>query len=119
MSANITALPAYASAVAQIVSNGTSDPGAAAADMVDTQEPGSFDALFRQLLIKQNTTGADANPLLPASTALKSEVAKTENELSALLPFLDALGLLNQIPRQRPSACQPKPLSQPLSPFPA
>ena len=98
MSANITALPAAASAVAQIVSNGTSDPGAAAADMVDTQEPGSFDALFRQLLIKQNTTGADANPLLPASTALKSEVAKTENELSALLPFLDALGLTQPDP---------------------
>ncbi|MDP1652700.1 MAG: flagellar hook-length control protein FliK [Rhodocyclaceae bacterium] len=82
--------------MAQIVSNEISDPNAAI--MLDASGPGPFDALFRQLLIKQNTTGADANPLLLAATTLKNDATMAESDLAALLPFLDALGLTQTDP---------------------
>jgi flagellar hook-length control protein FliK len=98
VSANIAATTAAASAVAQIVSNGTSDPNAAIA--VDASGLGPFDALFRQLLVKQAATDADLSPTIEtAAPALDVTAADTTaDELSALLPFLDAMGLTQTDP---------------------
>lgn len=76
-------VPASASAVAHIAAHGASEPPAPAA--------GPFDALFQRLMVQQFAAGADTSPPLPFAPA--SEADTTAAELSALLPFLDAMGL--------------------------
>jgi len=88
MPANIVSspVPAAASAVAQFVSNGASEPNTPAA------EP--FGALIQRLMVQQTIAATDASlPLLSVATAPGSEADTTAEDLSALLPFLDAMGL--------------------------
>ena len=94
MSANLATLPGPASAPAQIVSNAS-----AAKESGDPKTPGSstestpFANVFKQMMGKQKTTEEASN-----SINIQEDTAPTLNQqdpltdLTALMPFLEALG---------------------------
>lgn len=94
MPANIASTPA--AIVAQLAMNESNAPEGAASGAPGSGR-GSFDALFRHLLVKQAAGGADVGELtLPSDDVVQESDTGSDigvNDLAALLPFLEALGL--------------------------
>ncbi|MDP1607446.1 MAG: flagellar hook-length control protein FliK [Rhodocyclaceae bacterium] len=100
MSATISTAPGPAAAIAPIVQAtlaGIGNPGEldASPALPDAGNRGQFTALFQQLLGKQVAADAALNPgVLPAATAADADPAELTDTLHALLPFLEAAGLV-------------------------
>ncbi len=92
MSAIISPAPSPAASTAQIA---LSSSGSADAAATDTAGAGSFAALFQQLAGKQLSTNLRPDQtVLPTDTATAIENTETGDSLTALLPFLEAMGLM-------------------------
>lgn len=108
MPANIASLPAAVAVVAQLATNESNASGIAVADAPGSGR-GPFDALFRHLLVKQAAVDGDFGELiLPTDAALENDAGASAGDLAALLPFLQAMGLM-----------QATDASAPAEPFPA
>lgn len=108
MPANIASLPAAVAVVAQIATNESNAPGIAAADAVGNGR-GPFDALFRHLLVKQSALDAAAlgELILPTDAAPENDADASADDLAALLPFLDAMGLTQTTAASAPAETLP------------
>lgn len=77
--------------------------GDAVAESVATADSAPFAALVQRLMAKQGAGASDLNELLfpgGASTDQDSEAGPSAGDLNALLPFLEALGLIQPPPAE-------------------
>lgn len=98
MSASIAALPVSTSATAKASLNGRGDP---VADDSASAGNAPFAALIQQLMGKQGSSGAGLDQLLLSADAVAQDPELTEatsDDLDALLPFLEAMGLIQPTP---------------------
>jgi len=93
MPASIAALPVSTSATAKASLNGKGDP---VADDSASAGNAPFAALIQQLMGKQGSSGAGLDQLLLSADAVAQDPELTEaaSDLDALLPFLEAMGLV-------------------------
>lgn len=94
MSAAIASFSASTAATAQATVNGRGDP---VTDGAGTAGNVPFAALFQQLMGKQGAGTADLNQLLlsaDAAAGQDTELTAAAGDLDALLPFLEAMGLI-------------------------
>jgi flagellar hook-length control protein FliK len=89
MSAIISLPPGQSASASKFALDGGGDPDLAAG-------LGPFAALFRNLLDRQAAGGADSELLLEITMTEATSATPTTEDLDALLPFLDAMGLTRE-----------------------
>lgn len=97
MTATISPAPNPAAQIAQVAlsSSGSADAATAGAtNNADSGGAGSFAALFQQMAGKQLATNLSPNQIVLPVDATASDTTVAGDSLTALLPFLEAMGLL-------------------------
>lgn len=105
MSATISLPPGVAPAQPALNgSNASASADGAGGMATDAGNPGSFAALFQQLTGRQLVAAAPVDQVLAVQ---KGDTAVASDELTAILPFLEAMGLLPATPEEASAGTLP------------